>query len=96
MDFGDTLESLREAVQNAPKNIPLRVQLANRLFEEGHLEEAEKAYREALLLAPDHAALKLGLAKTFFAQGKLSAAIVLVEDLVNGPAAPADARRRPP
>jgi AAA+ superfamily predicted ATPase len=87
----DTLQALREAVRLSPNNIPLRQHLADTLFSRGQPEEAEKEYRAALELAPNSLPLKLGLARAFFQQGKPSHAIVIVEDVVKHPGAPARA-----
>ncbi len=87
----DALEALREAVRVSPNNIPLRQHLADTLFGKGLADEAEKEYRAALELAPNSVPLKLGLARAFYQQGKQSHALVIVEDMVKNPKAPARA-----
>ena len=87
----EALKALREAVLLSPNNVPLRQHLAETLFVHGCLEEAEKTYRSALELAPNSVALKLGLARTFYQLGKQSHALVIIEDLVKSPQAPARA-----
>jgi len=85
----DELETLREAVQCSPHNIPLRRHLGQTLLNRGLAGDAELEYRDALALAPDDAELKLGLARAFFQQGKASHALVIVEDLTkNADASP--------
>lgn len=91
MADSESLEQLRAAVGLSPKNLPLRQALADELMSAGHFAEAEKEYRTALQTAPDHAGLKLGLARAFHQQGKRSHALVLLEDLVQAPSAPARA-----
>ena len=77
----DELQTLREAVQLSPHNIPLRRHLGETLLKRGLAAEAEQEFRDALALAPDDAELKLGLARAFFHQSKASHALVIVEDL---------------
>ena len=81
----DEIQSLREAVQHSPHNIPLRRHLGETLLKRGLGADAEQEYRDALALAPDDAELKLGLARAFFSQGKASHALVIVEDLTKNP-----------
>ena len=87
----DPLAALREALRLSPNNIPLRQHLADSLLQSGRADEAEKEFREALSLAPNSAALKLGLARAYFRLGKNSHALVIAEDLVKNPGAPAAA-----
>jgi transitional endoplasmic reticulum ATPase len=87
----DALQALREALRASPNNIALRQHLADTLLGHGRPEEAEKEYRDALGLAPNSNTLKLGLARAFHQQGKHSHALVIIEDLVKNPNAPARA-----
>lgn len=87
----DSIEHLREAVRLSPNNIPLRQALADALLVAGRPADAETEYRAALALAPDTPFLKLGLARAFQQQGKLSHALVVLEDVVKAPKAPARA-----
>ena len=87
----DALQALREALRLSPNNIALRQHLAETLLAQGHPEEAEKEFREALGLAPNSLALKLGLARSFHQQNKQSHALVILEDVVKNPNAPARA-----
>src|SRR5207249_6788973 len=87
----EALQALRQALQTSPNNIALRQHLAELLLGHGRPDEAEKEYREALSLAPNSLPLKLGLARAFYQQGKQSHALVIIEDLVKNPNAPARA-----
>jgi transitional endoplasmic reticulum ATPase len=87
----ETVRALRDAVRISPDNVPLRQHLADTLLHAGRPEEAEKEYRHALAQAADNPQLKLGLAHCFYQQNKDSQALVVVEDLLKVPDAPARA-----
>ncbi|MBX3433018.1 MAG: AAA family ATPase [Pirellulales bacterium] len=80
--FDDDLASIREALAASPTNVPLHKFLADSLLKAGRFEEAVEAYRAALAVAPNHQAFKLGLANAYFQVEKLSAALVIVESLL--------------
>lgn len=85
------IQALRDALKLSADNVPLRQHLADTLMGLARYAEAAQEYRQALALAPDHAGLKLGLAKAFLQDGKNSQALVVVEDLLKRPDAPAAA-----
>lgn len=85
------IRQLREAARLSPDNVPLRQALADALLAAGLTADAVTAYRAVLALAPNQAALKFGLARAFHADGKSSHALVVLEDLVKSPDAPARA-----
>ncbi|HKA57769.1 MAG TPA: ATP-binding protein [Gemmatimonadales bacterium] len=87
----DDLNVLRDRVRANPDDVDLRCQLAERLLSADRLEEAESEFKEALRRAPDDAWLKVGLARTFYRSGKSSAALVVLEDVIRDPQAPAPA-----
>lgn len=87
----ENIQSLREAVQLSPKNLPLRQALADALLGAGFAAEAVQEFRAALALDASHPALKFGLARAFHADGKTSHALVVLEDLVKSPQSPARA-----
>jgi len=92
MPFGDeAIQSLREALQLSPDNVPLRLHLAASLMGLSRLDEAEKEFREVLSRAADQADARVGLADCYYRQGKATQALVIVEDLVKRRAAPAKA-----
>jgi SpoVK/Ycf46/Vps4 family AAA+-type ATPase len=85
------IQSLREAIQVSPDNVPLRKHLAEALMDLGRHAEAEQEYRQALARDAGNVALKVGLARAFYQQGKNSPALVLVEDLLRLADTPAEA-----
>jgi transitional endoplasmic reticulum ATPase len=85
------LRQLREAVKLSPANTPLRQALAEALLASGFAAEAIVEFRAALSAQPDDVELKTSLARAFFADGKNSHALVVVEDVVRNPNAPARA-----
>ncbi len=87
----DTLQALREALRVSPNNTALRLHFADTLLRHGHADEAEKEFRAGLAHSPNSLPMKLGLARAFFQQGKQSHALVILEDLVKQPQAPARA-----
>jgi transitional endoplasmic reticulum ATPase len=87
----DAIQALREALRVSPNNTALRLHFADTLLHHGHAEDAEKEFREGLAHSPNSLPMKLGLARAFFQQGKQSHALVILEDLVKQPNAPARA-----
>jgi SpoVK/Ycf46/Vps4 family AAA+-type ATPase len=87
----DEIQQLREALKSAPDNLPLRKLLANALMKQDRHEEAEAEYKAALRLNAADTDLKIGLADAFRAQQKTGSGLVLIEELVEAPAAPAKA-----
>jgi SpoVK/Ycf46/Vps4 family AAA+-type ATPase len=87
----DALSALREAILVSPDNLPLRQHLAETLLASGMPDESEREFKQALSMAPNSSNLKLGLARAFEQQGKSSAALVIIEELVKRPDAPAKA-----
>ncbi len=90
MASGDqAIQALREALRISPDNLPLRQHLAECLLGMGRPDEAELVFREALAIAPENSRLKTGLAQAFYQQGKNTHCLVLVEDVLKQPDAPA-------
>lgn len=87
----DAIQALREALRASPNNTALRLHFAETLLTHGRAEEAEKEFREGLSHSPNSLPMKFGLARAFFQQGKQSHALVILEDLVKNPQAPARA-----
>lgn len=85
----DAIQALREALRASPTNSALRLHFADLLLGRGHAAEAEKEFREGVTQSPNSVPMKLGLARAFMQLGKHSQALVIVEDLVKNPNAPA-------
>jgi transitional endoplasmic reticulum ATPase len=77
-----SIQSLLEALRFSPDNLPLRKHLTKLLVQTNRLPEAEKMYLETLGLSPADNEAKLGLAEVYFRSGKVSAAFVVVEELL--------------
>lgn len=58
------IDSLRQALEFSPDNVPLKLHLAQVLHQANRLEEAEKEYTELLRLTKDDKP-KIGLAVSF-------------------------------
>jgi len=87
----DQIRQLREAARLTPNNRPLRQALADALLAAGLSAEAVTEYRGLVAAGSEDPALKFGLARAFHADGKSGEALVVLEDLVKSPAAPARA-----
>lgn len=77
----ELIDSLREALQFSPDNIPLKQQLAKTLLQAGNIDEAVQEYLELVQLSPTSSS-KTGLAKAYFKQAKYSQANVILEELL--------------
>ncbi len=83
MDLNQQIESLRQALEFSPENLPLRKLLCSTLYNARRLDEAEEEYTEALGYARNDSELKGGLAKTFVALKKFEAAQMVLEELID-------------
>ncbi|HEX8060146.1 MAG TPA: tetratricopeptide repeat protein, partial [Cyclobacteriaceae bacterium] len=75
------IDNLREALQQSPDNVPLRILLAENLMQVKMFAEAEAEYRIVLEKDPGNIKAKRGLIKSYFEQGKYAVAIVVYEEL---------------
>jgi transitional endoplasmic reticulum ATPase len=82
MDADATIRSLREALVLSPENLAIRQLLSETLLAHGHYSDAEQECKAALQIDPHHQPLMLLLAKSYRSQGKLSAAAIVLEQLV--------------
>jgi AAA+ superfamily predicted ATPase len=81
----ETLNALREALELSPENGILRSQLARLLMARGNLEEAETLLREGLAGQSTSETLQATLAECYRKLGNVSAALVILEELVKRP-----------
>lgn len=77
------LESLLEALQFSPNNIPLKIQVAKLYIDQGDFTEAEQQLIEVLTLDSTHHQAKYILATCFYKQNKIPAALVLLEEITS-------------
>lgn len=83
----EAIQSLKEALQLSPENIPLRLALSDMLMQAGRYSEAETEFKEVLDKDQQNVKAKSGLAKTYFLQEKYSVAAVIYEEMTkNGKA----------
>lgn len=83
MTHDQDIESLREAIESSPDNLPLRIMLAGKYLHFGRLEEAETEYQTVLNYDSNHIKAKEGLAEIYFRRGRYSGVIVIVEELIS-------------
>ncbi len=76
------IDSLREAIEKSPDNLPLRILLAGKLLHFGRLEEAEAEYQTVLNYDKEHIKAKEGFAEVYFRKARYSGVIVIVEELM--------------
>lgn len=79
--MNETIVNLREALAVSPENIPLRLYLAESLYDETLYAEAAEQFQEVLKRNYGNPKAKLGLAQTYYQQQKYSAAIIIYEAL---------------
>jgi transitional endoplasmic reticulum ATPase len=78
----DTIQTLTEAIKLSPGNIPLRLLLADTLQKNERYEEAAEHFKFVLDVEEGNVQAKAGISKVYFNQKKYSAAIVVLESLV--------------
>lgn len=83
MTHDQDIESLREAIENSPDNLPLRIMLAGKFLHFGRLDEAETEYQTVLNYDSNHIKAKEGLAEIYFRRGRYSGVIVIGEELMS-------------
>lgn len=89
MEFShEIIQGLREALRATPDNPALQRHLAELLLAHGDPLEAADAFRAALRLQPLERSIQLGLAEAYLKVGKISAARVLLEEILKDRACP--------
>lgn len=78
----DALNNLREALRLSPDNLLLRLMLAEALLNAKQADKAEPEFKIILDKEPSNEQARTGLAKAFYEQQKYSAAIVILEELL--------------
>ena len=75
------IESLKEALEVSPKNIPLRMSLAELLLDGGYYTDASVHYKEVLNQSYGHQKAQLGLAACYFHLEQYSACCIVYEQM---------------
>ncbi len=78
----NNIESLKEALLFSPKNIPLKLLLANTLLSQHNYAEAEIQFLEIIELDRSHVEAKVGISKLYFQNGQFSKSIVILDDVL--------------
>lgn len=77
----ELIKNLLEALELSPKNIPLRLQVAEMLLKDKRYDEATEQYLEVLHLNYGNSKASIGLASCYYQMHKYSAAIIIYEQL---------------
>lgn len=77
----ELITSLMDALEVSPDNIPLRLQVAEMMMNEGMYPEAANQFQEVLDRNYGNERARLGLARSFYHQQKYSAAIIVFEPM---------------
>ena len=78
----DSIESLKEALQFSPNNIPLKLILANTLAKHYRFDEAEILFLEIIEVEKNHTDAKMALSRLYFQNSAYSKSIVILEDVL--------------
>ncbi len=87
----DSIRALEEALQFSPENIPLRRHLADTLYGLGRYGEAIGHYKELARQEPSSGQWTVRLADCYLQNGQTGEAAVIIEGVVRGKNAPAEA-----
>jgi SpoVK/Ycf46/Vps4 family AAA+-type ATPase len=80
-DSTQMINSLKEALELSPDNLPLRRHLADILLGSGRADEAETEFRKVLSHSPADKQAMTGLVKSYRDQQKYKAALLVLEQL---------------
>jgi transitional endoplasmic reticulum ATPase len=75
-------DSLRQALEHSPNNVPLLLLYAQACMEEWNTGAARTAYEKIVSIDPSHREAQLGVARVLFLEGKGSEAAVRLEGLL--------------
>lgn len=78
----DNIDSLKEALQFSPNNIPLKMLLANSFFRLYRYGEAKEQFEEIIDMDSTNNEAKFGLSKIYFQSNEYSKSIVILEDIL--------------
>ena len=81
----NVIRSLRDAVNQSPDNIDLRIHLADLLMERRQYQEAIHEYRIGLDSRPTDSGIRYSLADAYFRFNKYDVAIVILDELLRMP-----------
>lgn len=76
------IESLKQALEKSPDNIPLRMLLADKLVTNGNFDDAEIEYQAVIAKEKHNIQAKEGLAEVYFRKKKYSGVIVIAEEVM--------------
>jgi transitional endoplasmic reticulum ATPase len=79
--MNEMIQSLLQALEVSPGNIPLRLQIADLMLRESLFDEARSHYQQVLEQAYGNKRAQLGLAACYYHLKKYSAAIIIYEQL---------------
>ena len=80
--MSSSFESLRQALQHSPDNLPLLLLFGETCLNELQLNEAREAFLKVVRLQAGHPEARLGLARVVNMEGKTSEAVVRLEQLI--------------
>ncbi|MDP2160580.1 MAG: tetratricopeptide repeat protein, partial [Flavobacterium sp.] len=78
----DNIDSLKEALQFSPNNIPLKMLLANSFFKLYRYGEAKEQFEGIIDMDSTNNEAKYGLSKIYFQSNEYSKSIVILEDIL--------------
>jgi transitional endoplasmic reticulum ATPase len=81
----DPIPALRAALSVSPDNLPLRLHIAETLLQRGDARTAATEYTQILKLDPANPNAQFGMARSLFSTDQTSAALALLEALLQQP-----------
>ena len=84
----EMINNLLEALEQSPDNIPLRMQVAQLMYEDGDYELAAQQFQQVLEKSYGLAKAQAGLARCYFQLGKYATALIIYEQIESELSAP--------